>query len=431
MLDIILRMKDVRTGLWERIRKRLAELAPPIDSDTTELGPILDEIENRLSDYIQIGGDQQSARLFVSQLTREHLRKTIAFFLTMGQGEAPIPFQEVGTGTLNILILALLTFIADIKKENVIFAMEEPEIALPPHTQRRITRYLLNETTQCFITSHSPYVIERFEPEKIVRLLRDANGTLTGIPVKLPELMRPKSYRQNVRRALAEAMLGQGVIVGEGITERDALQSCANTMEEADDSIFPFDVAGVSVIDAEGQGNLERLGHFFKTLEIPAFAFFDRKQRSQAELDTLAAIYEIANEIPYPGAEALLAQEVPLDRQWQLLQALREEDPDRHYGIPATRPSDDQTRQHSLKILKGLKGAGAAARLLDLCTADELPPSIQAFLRRVYERFPKPQRREEALAGVAERGSNEGPAVPEVAAVPSAPLAEHPAGEEA
>ena len=179
-----------------------------------------------------------------------------------------------------------------------------------------------------FITSHSPYVIERFEPEKIMRLSRDATGTLTGVAVALPELMKPKSYRQSVRRALAEAMLGQGVIVGEGMTERDALQSCANTIEEANASVFPFDVAGVSVIDAEGEGNLERLGEFFKAIDIPAFAFFDRKQRSQAEVDALAGVYDIANEIPYQGAETLLAAEVPLDRQWQFLQALRQQDPD-------------------------------------------------------------------------------------------------------
>jgi putative ATP-dependent endonuclease of OLD family len=421
-------MKDVRTGLWERIRKRLVELDPPIDSDATELGPILDEIENRLSDYIQTGGER-STRLFVSQLTREHLRKTIAFFLTMGQGETSVPFQEAGTGTLNILVLALLTFIAEIKKDNVIFAMEEPEIALPPHTQRRIAKYLLDETTQCFVTSHSPYVIERFEPEKIMRLSRDTTGTLTGVPVRLPELMKPKSYRQNVRRALAEAMLGQGVIIGEGMTERDALQSCANTMEEADDSLFPFDVAGVSVIDAEGQGNLERLGQFFKTIDIPAFAFFDRKQRSQAELDDLATVYDIVNEIPYPGTEALLAAEVSLDRQWQFLQALREEDSDGHYGIPADRPNDDQIKEHALRLLKRLKGAGGAARLLDLCTADELPPNIQTFLKAVYERFPKPQRRQTSLDEADEAGSAEAPSVADAAAFPAA--VDNPLGDSA
>ena len=392
LLDMILRMKEVRTGLWERIRKRLSDLDPPIDSDATELAPILDEIEARLADYIELGGGGRSTRLFVSQLTREHLRKTIAFFLRMSQGEAPLPFQEVGTGTLNILVLALLTFIAEIKKDNVIFAMEEPEIALPPHTQRRIAKYLLEETAQCFITSHSPYVIERFEPRQIMRLTRDAAGTLTGTPIMLPDEMRPKSYRQYFRRALAEAMLGQGVIVGEGLTERDALIASAVKMEEADANLFPLDVSGVSVIDAEGQGNLQRLGQFFKTIGIPAFAFFDRTRRTQAEIDALADVYEMCHENPYPGAEALLAAEIPADRQWQFLQALRATDPDGRYGIPAARPNDDDIRGHTTRLLEGLKGAGGAARLLELCLVQELPGPIRALLNTVYERFPKPQR---------------------------------------
>ena len=60
-------------------------------------------------------------------------------------------------------MLALLSFIADLKPDTVIFAMEEPEIAVPPHTQRRIAQYLLMKTTQAFVTSHSPFVIEKFQ----------------------------------------------------------------------------------------------------------------------------------------------------------------------------------------------------------------------------------------------------------------------------
>lgn len=220
LLDNILRMKEARKGMWESIRQRLATLDPPIDADATELGPILDEIEARLAEYIAPGSEGRSTRLFVSQLTREHLRKTIAFFLTMGRGEEAVPFQQAGSGTLNTLLLALLTFIADLKKDNVIFAMEEPEIALPPHTQRRIANYLLEETSQCFVTSHSPYVIERFEPDGILKLNRDEHGTLSGTAIKLPAGMKAKNYRQNFRRAIAEAMLGQGVIVGDPIELR-------------------------------------------------------------------------------------------------------------------------------------------------------------------------------------------------------------------
>ncbi len=56
---------------------------------------------------------------------------------------------HLGTGAINTLVFALLTRIADLKgRESVIFAMEEPEIALPPHSQRRMTRFVIKEMGQ-------------------------------------------------------------------------------------------------------------------------------------------------------------------------------------------------------------------------------------------------------------------------------------------
>ena len=394
LLDNILRLKKARKGMWESIRRRLATIDPPIDADATELGPILNEIEARLAEYIAPGGEGRSTRLFVSQLTREHLRKTIAFFLTMGGGEEAVPFQQAGSGTLNTLLLALLTFIADLKKDNVIFAMEEPEIALPPHTQRRIANYLLEETSQCFVTSHSPYVIERFEPDGILKLNRDEQGILSGTAIKLPAGMKAKNYRQNFRRAIAEAMLGKGVIVGEGITEQDALLIVAQKMEDNNPDLFPLDVAGLCVINAEGDGNLEKWGAFFKEIGTPAFAFFDRKKRTNEEVAALQGNYAVAKEIPQKGAEVLMAEETPLDRQWQYLEALRAEDADGRFMIPAARPADDVIRGLTTSTLKGLKGEGGAAKLLELCTVGDLPKTITDFLADIYQRYPKPQHKE-------------------------------------
>jgi putative ATP-dependent endonuclease of OLD family len=233
LLDVILRQKGIRTGIWESAIRRLRELEPPIDEGSTALAPLLANIEKRVAQYVSVQAEGRATQLFVSQLTREHLRETISFFLKTCGGQEPVPFQEAGTGTLSILVLALLTFIADLKKDNVIFAMEEPEIALPPHTQRRIANYLLENTTQCLVTSHSPYVIERFDPAQIQVLRKDDNGKLTSIPVPGSSVLKGKTYRKHARRGLAEAMLGRGVIVGEGITEKDALLATAEKMEEA------------------------------------------------------------------------------------------------------------------------------------------------------------------------------------------------------
>lgn len=392
LLDVILRIQSLQTGIWEHARRRLEELAPPIEDGATKLTPILNAIEARLAEYIPIAKPGEATRLFVSQLTREHLRKTLSFFLSVTPDQKPVPFQEVGTGTLNTLVLALLSFIAELKEENVIFAMEEPEIALPPHTQRRIASYLLTNTTQCFVTSHSPYVMEHFEPARIVVLRRDSNGEVTGKKVTLEAAMKAKTYRRQLRRGLAEAMLGRGAIVAEGFTEQVALRAVAEKLEAADLTRYPIDLSGVTVVCADGDGSVAEFGRFFTSLDMPAFAFLDKKGRSQAEKDALqAAGFTLVTETTYPGMEDLLAAEAPLDHQWTFLSELRDIGAAPRAGIPPTRPDDAQIRTLTSNVLKDGKGWGRAADLIELCSADELPPTLTTFLAEVYKKFPRPE----------------------------------------
>ena len=78
LLDMILRLKSVRTGLWEKAITRLRNL--DIEQDATALEPVLKSIEERLSRYIPSKAETHATKLHVSQLTREHLRKTMASF---------------------------------------------------------------------------------------------------------------------------------------------------------------------------------------------------------------------------------------------------------------------------------------------------------------------------------------------------------------
>ena len=96
-----------------------------------------------------------------------------------------------------------------------------------------------------------------------------------------------------------------------------------------------------------------------------------------------------------------MAEETPLDRQWQYLEALRAEDTDGRFGIPAARPADDELRKLTTSTLKGLKGEGGAAKLLQLCAVAELPKTITDFLSDIYQRYPKPKRKE-AIAAQAD-----------------------------
>jgi putative ATP-dependent endonuclease of OLD family len=389
LLDIILQRRKIRTGIWENAIEQLRNLEPPIDEGAADLAPVLENIEKRLAQYIPLTGEGRATQLFVSQLRREHLRKTIAFFLRTSNDQVPVPFQEAGTGTLNTLVLALLSFLADIRKDNIIFAMEEPEIALPPHTQRRIANYLLSGATQCFVTSHSPYIIERFQPEQVQVLRKDEEATLTATKLTIGTTLKGKTYRKHARRGLAEAMLGRGVIVCEGVTEKDIILAAAEKMEEANpEDCYPIDLSGVSVISVDGDGALAEFGSFFKALQITTYAFYDQKDRTPAEQQRLADSFHHPNETGYAGSEDMLVEEVPPHRLWDLLEELRDSGQKPH--LPQVMPAMADLKTLARSVLKKDKGSGYAGLLIELCEPHELPPTVTEFLNIVYANFKRP-----------------------------------------
>jgi putative ATP-dependent endonuclease of OLD family len=387
LLDIILRLMNIRSGLWEETRKKLLSLEPPIDEGATELLTLLKGIEKRLSNYIPLDSKERKTCLHVTTLTREHLRKTLSFFLSVSEDQVPIPFQKVGTGTLNALVLALLSYIAESKKDNIIFAMEEPEIALPPHTQRRVVKYLLENSTQCFVSSHSPYVIERFPPDSISILKRTNKGTLEAVNVNLSSGIKAKTYQSHVRRSFAEAILSYGVIIGEGKTEISVLQTVVEIIEKNNSNLLPLDLAGVCFLSVDGDGALPEFGQFFKSLEIPVYAFYDNKKRSNEIQMKLKASFDVLYETKYQGMEDLLAEEISLDTQWEYLSNLKKTSVNNRFGIPENRPNDIELKELTRRILIDTKGEGRAGEFLKLCAARErLPNSIIEFLNEIYKR---------------------------------------------
>ena len=390
LLDIILRTKGVRTSLWEKTISRLRGL--DIEADAAEIAPVLRSVEKRLARYVALESGGNATKLHVSELTREHLRKTMTFFLALSADQGHVPFAHAGTGTINTLVLALLSFIADLKPDTVIFAMEEPEIAVPPHTQRRIAEYLLTKTTQAFVTSHSPFVIEKFEPSKTLLLARNA-GVVTARKVSDATGLKDNDYKRFSRSGLSECMLGRAAIVVEGVTELHAMPVVARRMEENDSTLQPLDIAGVAFFDADGESNMPKFGKFFKTLGLRTFAFYDldyKKTRKPEQAQALADNYEINVEHAYKGFEGLVSAEVPVGRLWTFLSTLKANDENGNVSIPDNRPDDDEVRKLAKEALGSNKGAGWSARLFEECDLHELPVTVTDFLVSVYALFPSP-----------------------------------------
>lgn len=275
LLDIILRLKEIRPKMWEATLSGLSEFDVASDPELGISG-VLESINTALQKYVpREWGIQPHLR--VSALTRRHLREVITSFIATGDGPHAAPYFRQGTGTINMLLLAMLSQIAE-DKQNVIFAMEEPETAIPPYAQKRIVHELRKLSAQSLFTSHSPYVLEEFSLHETVVLSRSGTGELMQSTVVLPDSVKQKRYRQEFRTRFCEALLSRRVLVAEGATEATALSAVARRLSELKPETYAsLEALGVSVLDAGSQTQIAALAGLYKGLGKETFAICDKQ----------------------------------------------------------------------------------------------------------------------------------------------------------
>lgn len=275
LLDIILRLKEVRPQMWEDTIRTLADFSVASDPELGISG-VLESINTALKKYVPKEWGIEP-HLKVSNLTREHLRKVITAFIATGEGSHAAPFYRQGTGTINMLVLAMLSQIAE-DKQNVIFAMEEPETAIPPYAQKRIVHEIRKLASQTLFTSHSPYVLEEFALDETVVLGRDADGVLSQRVIALPESVKPKRYRQEFRTRFCEGLLARRILVAEGATEAAAFPVvCRRLAELKSDTYSSLEALGICTIDAGGETNIPDMAKLYRELGKRTFSICDKQ----------------------------------------------------------------------------------------------------------------------------------------------------------
>lgn len=275
LLDIILRLKEIRPQMWEDTISTLAKFDVASDPELGISG-VLESINKSLKKYVPREWGAKP-HLKVSSLTREHLRKVVTAFIATGNGDHAAPYFRQGTGTINLLVLAMLSQIAE-DKQNVIFAMEEAETAIPPYAQKRIVHELRKLSAQAIFTSHSPYVLEEFSLDETVILSRSDDGMLTQAKIALPESVKHKSYRQEFRTRFCEGLLSRRVLIAEGATEATSFPVAARRLAELNPATYAsVEALGVCVIDAGGESRIADLAGLYKTLGKRIFALCDKQ----------------------------------------------------------------------------------------------------------------------------------------------------------
>lgn len=398
LLDIILRLKELRLNMWEDVLGQLRDLAV---AENKELGvtAILEEVQNSIRKFVPSEW-AENPHVRVSELTREHLRKTLTVFMGTGEisaagTEYAAPFSHQGTGTINTLVLALLAMIAELK-QNVIFAMEEPEIAIPPHTQRRIVDSVRDMAAQSIFTSHSPYVLDEFPPDCLVILKREA-GVLSATPATLPPAVKAKAYREQLRTRFCECLLARKILIVEGRTEYDAIPTAARRLHELDRGRYKsFESLGLAVINAETDSQIAPLGGYFKGLGKTVYAISDQ-QEAAASAAIKAAVDELF-ESPESSFENLIlnhTDEAALRRFGKDAVDSGRWPPHLAAEAPAAGMDIGALKSALVKFLKNNKGASEAAILVGMCSEAELPPflvtTIESIMAHCAPPPPKPE----------------------------------------
>lgn len=389
LLDIILRLQENRTHIWEDILNQLRSI-PVAAEETLGVSNVLLTVQEAVKSYVH-SNSVQGPHLRISDLTRESLRKILTVFVESGaalEDNTPhsVPFYHQGTGTINTLVLALLSQIAELK-QNVIFAMEEPEIAIAPHTQKRIVDSVKQQSAQALFTTHSPYVLEEFLPENVLNIRREG-GKLLTVKASLPPTVKLKAYKTELRQRLCEALLAMRILIVEGRTEYDAIRAVSRRLNELDPSKHKtIEALGIAVVNAETDSQVAPLGKYYRDLGKQVFAIFDLQEATAREQINCSIAFPYEN--PEAGFEELLLKQCSETALRRFAASLVSEGSWPNYLYSEQPNPSDTTLELVNKLRKYLikkKGEGACSELLESCELSEMPKFLVATLQDIQSK---------------------------------------------
>ena len=230
---------DALQNNLDGINKQIGELnyiSKSLESVNTELGEI--SVHNMDQAVCFVAGESNVDRLLDN--------------LVLAYSNGNNPLSIGGDGRNNQIFLATWISKQHIQ-ENVdhitFYAIEEPEAHLHPHQQRKLASYIMDKfDSQVFITTHSPHIASKFNPDCIVRLYSENKlsfAACSGCSPKIKTVIDEFSYRLN---SSAETFFSDGVFLVEGPSEVILYSALASELG------LDLDRRNISILSVEGIG---------------------------------------------------------------------------------------------------------------------------------------------------------------------------------
>ncbi|WP_341358359.1 AAA family ATPase [Georgenia sp. M64] len=205
--------------------------------------------------------------------------------------------SEKGTGVRGTVLVSMLQYLAEQSRRSLVLAVEEPEAFLHPGAQESIRGELEKLASRAdvtlVVTTHSPYVISRYEQAQITELQKSPDGTTGKAGAALGNELRSKLlgalYRdvesaEIVERSLAVPENTRAVVVTEGYTDGLFLELVCKAVERADvvDGLHFIPAGSAAKVVLQALTTRSATG-------VPVLALLDHDDQGRAARDKLKA----------------------------------------------------------------------------------------------------------------------------------------------
>lgn len=349
----LLQSQEATPKVLDDVLARLHGAASPLFSDEN-FARVVNEYRQELARYLPLAATGSGKLSFeVTDRTRREVKGTTQLYI---EDAVPIPLQQMGAGTRSLAVLGVLLQIAR-KRGRGILALEEPETFLFPHAQRRIIDETTAIASQTFVTTHSPYVLERMPVESLQRITRNKDAVVSAERI-VGDAKSGRHVRDRLKRQLAEALLGRGAIIVEEESVRLWILKASallHGIEFDGTKRQALELNGISVVSAAGNGEVPVVGDLLLKAGIHAIGFLD--QVTDAERTRMLGSSNVALVFHAERAlEPLLAKQLPRSVLTQILCASSDYKKHKHEEADVAGWTDDQVREKAQEFLRNHKG---------------------------------------------------------------------------
>lgn len=222
-------------------RNALVSLLTQFNEELGESEPIVDLLERVAKHLSRAMPKDVHSTDFAVRSTADPEKDVLGnVTMFLNRGDHPVPLHEQSDGVRQLMAMTLFDLAEG--KANML-AIDEPELHLHPASQRTISDLLSGDGNQKVLVTHSPFVVQRFEPAEIITIDRDGHAHQI-LDSHLTEVEKQRANWWSPR--LLEALTSRFILVVEGAADRIIVEGAARASE------VDLDRLGAVVLELDG-----------------------------------------------------------------------------------------------------------------------------------------------------------------------------------